>query len=193
VVIPTASAIPEERARVYTEVFQAFNPASLEILMVDQRSDASDKDALKIVEDCTAVMFAGETSSASPPSSRHAPPPGAIGKIQGRVCGRRHLCRGGRHVRDHDLPEQPLPLHRKGGWKSPRGSASSRMSSSTPTSFSAAASRGWSTPWPPIPGSWGSGLKRTPPRYRERTARGLPRLGDRDPHRWSRSYFQRYR
>lgn len=59
VVIPTASAIPEDRARVYTEVFQGFNPAALDILMIDQRSEASDKEVLKTVEECTAVMFAG--------------------------------------------------------------------------------------------------------------------------------------
>jgi cyanophycinase len=59
VVIPTASAIPEERARVYTEFFRTFDPASLDVLMIDRRSEAADPAVLKAVESCTAVMFAG--------------------------------------------------------------------------------------------------------------------------------------
>lgn len=58
-VIPTASAIPEERARVYAEFFQAFHPAALDVLMIDRRAEASDREVLKVVENCTAVMFAG--------------------------------------------------------------------------------------------------------------------------------------
>lgn len=58
-VIPTASAIPEERARVYTQFFQSFDPAALDVLMIDRRAEASDREVLKVVEECTAVMFAG--------------------------------------------------------------------------------------------------------------------------------------
>lgn len=58
-VIPTASAIPKERGRVYTELFSEFHPRSVDVLMVGSRSDATDPAILRVVEEATIVMFSG--------------------------------------------------------------------------------------------------------------------------------------
>lgn len=58
-VVPTASSIPEERGRIYEELFRGFEPASFDVLMIDRRAETSDPDYLEIVRRATIVMFTG--------------------------------------------------------------------------------------------------------------------------------------
>ena len=58
-IVPTASSIPEERAKAYTDVFERFEPESIEVLMIDERSEAAEPAALKVAEEATVVMFGG--------------------------------------------------------------------------------------------------------------------------------------
>jgi cyanophycinase len=59
VVIPTASSVPEERARTYADLFREFRPAGFEVLMIDRRSEAMDPRYMRIASQASAVMFAG--------------------------------------------------------------------------------------------------------------------------------------
>lgn len=59
IVIPTASAVPEDRGAIYTKLFNEFSPASLDVMQIGNRPDASDEDTLKLVSDATLVMFGG--------------------------------------------------------------------------------------------------------------------------------------
>lgn len=58
-VIPTASAQPEERARVYTALFSSFQPRSLDVLPIHTRASAADPAHLRVLEEATLVMLTG--------------------------------------------------------------------------------------------------------------------------------------
>ncbi len=58
-VIPTASAVPEERGRVYTALFSEFGPKSVDVIRVEHRAEASDPGILQVLEAATIIMFSG--------------------------------------------------------------------------------------------------------------------------------------
>ncbi|MHC4750672.1 MAG: cyanophycinase [Planctomycetota bacterium] len=59
VVVPTASDTPDERARDYTKVFSAFNPASIKTIHIGERQDAGLAKLAKIIDETSLFMFAG--------------------------------------------------------------------------------------------------------------------------------------
>jgi cyanophycinase len=59
VVVPTASEEPKERARDYQELFAVFNPESIHIVHIGERTDAGSAQLIKIVNQATLFMFGG--------------------------------------------------------------------------------------------------------------------------------------
>ncbi len=57
--VPTASDTPDERARDYSEVFSAFDPASILTVHIGERPDAASAELLEIIEETTLFMFGG--------------------------------------------------------------------------------------------------------------------------------------
>lgn len=59
VVVPTASATPEERGREYAELFRGFESESVDVLALVERPDAAKAEALATLRAATLVMFSG--------------------------------------------------------------------------------------------------------------------------------------
>jgi len=59
VIVPTASATPEERGRDYERLFRTFEPTSIDVLTVLERPDASKAKILAPLREATLVMFSG--------------------------------------------------------------------------------------------------------------------------------------
>lgn len=59
VVVPTASATPEERGREYAELFRGFEPESVDVLALVERPDAARAENLATLGAATLVMFSG--------------------------------------------------------------------------------------------------------------------------------------
>lgn len=59
VVVPTASEVPSERARVYQNLFAAFNPKSIHVVHIGERPDAGSSKLIKIIGEATLFMFGG--------------------------------------------------------------------------------------------------------------------------------------
>lgn len=58
-VIPTASAVPEERGRVYTALFSRYEAGPVQVLPVHSRAAAADPAHLRILGKATLVLFTG--------------------------------------------------------------------------------------------------------------------------------------
>ncbi len=59
VIVPTASEAPGERGSDYGDLFSAFNPASIQIVHIGERSDAASTELCKLIHETTLFMFAG--------------------------------------------------------------------------------------------------------------------------------------
>ena len=59
IVVPTASEMPDERARDYNVLFSVFNPKSIQTVHIGERPDAGSAELCKIISETTLFMFAG--------------------------------------------------------------------------------------------------------------------------------------
>ncbi len=59
VVVPTASEVPNERARDYQKLFSDFNPESINVVHIGERPDAGSAKLIKIIDEATLFMFGG--------------------------------------------------------------------------------------------------------------------------------------
>jgi cyanophycinase len=58
-VVPTASEVPGERARDYSELFSEFGPESIQTVHIGERPDAGSAEIRKVIAQTTLIMFAG--------------------------------------------------------------------------------------------------------------------------------------
>ncbi len=59
VVVPTASEVPEDRARAYQELFSAFGPKDIQVVHIGERPDAASPELIRVIEQSTLFMFGG--------------------------------------------------------------------------------------------------------------------------------------
>lgn len=59
VVVPTASESPSESARDYQDLFATFNPASIQVVHIGERTDAGSDELNELIRETTLFMFAG--------------------------------------------------------------------------------------------------------------------------------------